>query len=284
LTQKRYDENKKIIKYEELDGEMASMFEKYLDAKINYITATANFTLGFPLPNGSFTGTLGQIENLVADMSCNCRLLQYQNTSNCAYLDPVDVINMKYMVPKQNATSIKLQFSILQMFSFQGRCIFLIVCVLMIILWYFIDAISIVIFDDHESSQTLKDLIFNSISVLSSVAIPDKKITKSHDRIILAFLLMFSLTVCNTFQGTITSLLSSPKKTHEINTLQELIKSDLNLYALVVIKGKILLFKMFYLSITMCFQIFSNQMPMVLMLIKFKKNFIIAKKLIQVLS
>lgn len=187
--------------------------------------------MGFRLPNGSFTGSIGQVEKGSADMSSNTRFLMYVGTKNCAYLDPVDVITLRYMVPKQNSTVIKLQYAILQMFNFQVRCLFIIVLIMMIICWFIIDLCH------QESKLTLMDKIFFMISVLSYVTIPEKKFKSNHDRMILIFILMFAIIVCNIFQGAVMSYLSNPSKSTDINSLEELINSDLKLYALVVIKG-----------------------------------------------
>lgn len=191
--------------------------------------------MGFRLPNGSFTGSIGQVENGSADMSSNTRFLMYVGTKNCAYLDPVDVITLRYMVPKQNSTVIKLQYAVLQMFNFQVRCLFIIAFIIMIICWFFIDLASNVCY--QESKLTLMDKIFFTISVLSYVTIPERKLKSNHDRMILIFLLMFAIIVCNIFQGAVMSYLSNPSRSTDINSLEELINSDLKLYALVVIKG-----------------------------------------------
>lgn len=233
-----YDETKQfIVRYEDVEGEMAGMFGKYLKAKINYVTPNDSFQMGFRQPNGSFTGAIGQVESGEADMSCNSRFFTYTGTKNCAYLDPVEVINLRYMVPKQNATVIKLQYAFLQMFNFQVRCVFALVFVVLIFVWVCLDAFSIAAVDERKPKLTFNDMFFYIISIMSLVSIPETKFTRNHDRMIFAFLLMFSLIVCNSFQGAVTSYLSNQGQTNDINTLEDLIKSDLKLHALVVIKG-----------------------------------------------
>lgn len=233
-----YDSNKTFVKYEDLDGKMAEMFGQYMNAKINYILPPDNYEIGFRLPNKTFTGSIGLVEYGHVDMACNCRLLLYQDTENCAYLNPIDVINMRYMVPKQNATAIKLQFSILQMFSFKVRCLFFIVVVTMMCFWFLIDGFSFVILQTDEKNFAFIDMIFYTVSVLSYVAIPGKKFRKNHNRIILAFLLMFAIIMCSIFQGAVTSCLSNSGKFSDINTMEELIHSDLKLIALVIVKSE----------------------------------------------
>lgn len=233
-----YDSNKTFVKYENLDGNMAEMFAQYMNAKINYILPPDNYEIGFRLPNKTFTGSIGQVEYGHVDMACNCRLLLYQDTENCAYLNPIDVINMRYMVPKQNATAIKLQFSLLQMFSFKVRCLFFIVVVTMMCFWFLMDGVSFVILQSELKKFAFIDMIFYTVSVLSYVPVPDKKFRKNHNRLILSSLLMFAIIMCSIFQGAVTSCLSNPGKFSDINTMEELIHSDLKLIALVIVKGE----------------------------------------------
>jgi hypothetical protein len=234
-----YDDNKNLIRYSDADGEMAEMFGKFLSARINYMTQSDGYQLGFKSPNGSFNGALAQIENGSADMACNIRLLTYVGTDNTAYLEPADVIHLRYMVPKQKAPIVKLKISVLQMFNFQVRCLFVVVIAAACFFWMFLNAFLMAYHQDFNSNRhlNLTEVVFFTVSILSGVTIPDRKFCKSLNRIILAFMLMFAMIVCNTFQGAIISYLSTPGKSHDINTLADLVNSDLKIVALVVIKG-----------------------------------------------
>ena len=62
--------------------------------------------------------------------------------------------------------------------------------------------------------------------IQSLVSIPTKNLSSLHHRIFLAVLFVFALIKCNAFQGSVVSRLTSPPKSNDINTLEELLETD----------------------------------------------------------
>lgn len=220
------------VRYKFLDGVLAQMFQSYLNCRINFMPPRDNTNAGIRHSNGSFTGVLLEMEKGTVDFSGNVKLMMPVGTTNTTFLKPIDTFNLKYMVPKYNTSVVPLNYTVLHLFNCQARLLFLIVFIFMVIVWYFLGVLKF----RHQKSLKFQDLFFFIVSAQSGVGLQARKFTRNHDRIMLLFLMIFSLIVCNTFQGVITRNLSLPGKSKDINTLKDLIKSDLKLMALVQIK------------------------------------------------
>ncbi|CAO1425338.1 unnamed protein product, partial [Diamesa tonsa] len=220
------------VRYKFLDGVLAQMFQSYLNCRINFMTPRDNTNAGIRYANGSFTGVLLEMEKGTVDFSGNLKLMMPIGTTNTTFLKPIDTFNLKYMVPKCNSSVIPLNYSVLHLFNYQARLLFLMVFIFMVIVWHFLGVLQF----NHHKSLRFQDLLLYIISTQSGVGVNARKFSRNHDRIMLVSLLILSLIICNTFQGVITRNLSLPGKSKDINTLEDLIKSDLKLMALLQIK------------------------------------------------
>ncbi|CAO1436671.1 unnamed protein product [Diamesa hyperborea] len=220
------------VRYKFLDGVLAQMFQSYLNCRINFMTPRDNTNAGIRYANGSFTGVLLEMEKGTVDFSGNLKLMMPIGTTNTTFLKPIDTLNLKYMVPKCNSSVIPLNYTVLHLFNYQARLLFLMVFIFMVIVWHFLGVLKF----NHNKSLRFQDLLLYIISTQSGVGVNARKFSRNHDRIMLVSLLILSLIICNTFQGVITRNLSLPGKSKDINTLEGLIKSDLKLMALIQIK------------------------------------------------
>jgi hypothetical protein len=72
------------------------------------------------------------------------------------------------------------------------------------------------------------------ISIQSSTSANIKKFKSLHQRILIAVLLISALIMCNSFQGLIVRIMTEPTKTNDIDTLEELLRRNLKLSAMVL--------------------------------------------------
>lgn len=233
-----FDDNRNITHYKYIEGVVIQMIQSYLNCSIEYLKPRDNGRMGFRAPNGTISGVLVEIEEGSVDMTGNVRLMMPIGTTNSTFLYPIDLVNLKYIVPKMDLSVTTLDFTILQFFDSKARLCFLLVFTLLMIFWMIAGFIQKLVILPNEKVVPLMDFsdkLFYLISMQSGVSIPTWKFTRNHDRIIMSFLLIFSLIVCNAFQGAVTSNLSTHGKSKDINTLDDLINSDLKLVALVVI-------------------------------------------------
>ena len=233
-----YDNNGKIKHYKYIEGIVVQMIQRYLNCSIEYLQPRDNSSMGFRALNGSVSGVLVEIEEGSVDFTGNVRLMIPIGTTNSTFLYPIDIVYLKYIVPKMDKIVLTLDFTVLQFFDYNARICFLLVFTLLIVLWMItgvVQKLLIIPNDKNVKSMGFSDKLFYLISMQCGVSIPTWKFTRNHDRIIMSFLLLFSLIVCNAFQGEVTSKLSTNGKSKDINTLNDLINSDLKLVALVVI-------------------------------------------------
>lgn len=155
-------------------------------------------------------------------------------TKNCGYLTPVDLVNLKYVTRKRSKKEKLLSFHILQAFDIKSKQIYAFTTLCLTLSWYLINKMKKKLLKAENDFEILS-LVLTVISIQCSVSAPIKKFNSFHHKIFISVLLVSALIICNSFQGSIVSNLSSPPKSTDINTLDELIARNVKLSAMVLI-------------------------------------------------
>jgi hypothetical protein len=153
-------------------------------------------------------------------------------TRNCAFLTPITLVNLKY-VTRKSAPSLKLlNFHVSQAFDSKSRIVYVAALVSVVWVWVLIEILT-----KKRRSGTVDfvETILVIISIHSSTSAHIKKFKSLHHRILIAVLLISALIMCNTFQGLIVRTLTEPTKSNDIDTLEELLRRNLKLSAMVLI-------------------------------------------------
>lgn len=180
------------------------------------------------------TGTLRDVEEGKTDFVFATRLFMNLGTKNCGYLTPVDLVNLKYVTRKRSKKEKLLNFHVLQAFDIKSRQIYAFTILCLVSSWHLINKLKKKLVKTKNDIRFFS-LVFTVISIQSSVSASIKKFNSFHHRIFIAVLLISALILCNSFQGSIVSNLSSPPKSTDINTLEELIAKNVQLSAMVLI-------------------------------------------------
>ncbi|CRL07718.1 CLUMA_CG020672, isoform A [Clunio marinus] len=217
-----------------LDNIIVGIFQKALNVKYEIVLPRDGDTIGTRLPNGSFTGELKDIEDGAADIGLDNRLLVPMNSSNCAFLNPVVVTEMKYITSKKFPPPTQIFHFVLQAYDLETRWIYFCCTILTLLSWYFLDFIhhQLKAVEKREEIGKLL-LIITAIQVSSTAYIRDN--IPSYQRILIGSLLIVSLIMCNAFEGEILRNLRSPQKSPDINSLEDLLQSDYKLTAFIAV-------------------------------------------------
>lgn len=218
-----------------LDAEMMKVFEKTLNTKFTFAVSRDGDYHGTRLSNGTFTGSIREVEEGLTDIAMNNRLFSPMDSTNCAFLNPAGATDMKYIMRKSPSALTLLNFHLVQAFDWPSRFLYLLISLTFIAVFI----VSKMLDRKHGKNLPYDEVfmvVLMTLGVQCSISMPSKKIASIHQKILIMSLLVFSLIKCNAFQGTIVSNLSRPmKSTGEINTLEQLLKSDLNLTALTIL-------------------------------------------------
>lgn len=183
----------------------------------------------------SLTGELRDIEDGLADIGMNNRLLSNMNSTNCAFLNPVFVTQMKYMIAKSPKQLKLLHYHSVQAFDQKTRWIYLITYTILLFAWYLTNILRNKIVYEPQAKTDFLKLVLITLGIQCSTSVSIKKNLPWHQRILICSCLVGALIKCNAFQGAIICNLNLPKKSFDINTLEQLLQSDKNITAFTVI-------------------------------------------------
>lgn len=157
------------------------------------------------------------------------------NSTNCAYLNPVGVTDMKYIMLKAPRQLTMLYYHAVQTFDKKSRWIYAVTYTILILVWHLMNILRMKIMNEKCKKNDFSKLLLMVLGFQCSISVPIKGNRSLHQRILICLCLISALIKCSAFQGLIISNLNRPKRSHDINTLEELLATDVNLTALTVI-------------------------------------------------
>lgn len=182
----------------------------------------------------TIVGTLRDIETGIADIVLNNRVFLALGTKNCAFLTPVQLINLNFLTRKSLKQKVTLHFHLTQAFDKTSRLFYGIILVITVLAWNFVNLMKRKFMNSGDNIGIIK-LVTIAISIQSSVSVPTKNFKSLHHRIFLTVLLIFALVKCNAFQGSVVSRLTSPPESTDTNTINDLIQKNLKFWTMISI-------------------------------------------------
>lgn len=155
-------------------------------------------------------------------------------TKNCAFLMPVQQVDLQFLTKKKLREKVVLDFHVLQAFDTKTRWTYGISMIFTIFMWNILNIFKAKLTESKENFGVIH-LAVLVISIQSLVSIPTRNLSSLHHRIFLAVLFVFALIKCNAFQGSVVSRLTSPPKSNDINTLDELLETNSKLLSIIAI-------------------------------------------------
>lgn len=165
----------------------------------------------------------------------NNRLVSPINATRCVFLSPVARTNMKFVIWKSPQPQTLLQFHVLQVFDRAFRWADLFVGTTYLSFCWLLNNLWIKIFEKRNEKHDFLKTVLTTLAVQSSNSAAIEKTIPSHQKVLLASLLFFSLVKCSAFQGEIVKHLTNRPTSNDINTLEDILQSNLNLTAMIVI-------------------------------------------------
>lgn len=193
-----------------------------MNFKLNRLTKN-DFNQTYFKQNNKIPGYLSVVENNEVDISSTSTLISMMDTENIGFLNVFDFLEISYMVPKKivNFNYLVTQFEI---FDFITIAISLLSFMALTILWYSIERIRSKTGRKH---QTMSDIFLIVIQSQNKVGINNFSLL--NNRGILITIVIFSFIISSTYESIISSRLVNEPKVREIDTLEELDRSGLNI-------------------------------------------------------
>ncbi|GAB0087902.1 uncharacterized protein DMENIID0001_022640 [Sergentomyia squamirostris] len=191
------------------------------------VAKTLNFTIllntydkidfGYKSPNGTFTGSFGNILYKVSDVSFNNRFIFQYETNQIDFLQTIAQDKFCFMAPK--AEIIPKWLAIFQCFRMDVWIVIFSGNILWGILRFLISRWQkFWVYDNRESLTRMIIETWNMMMTSPSIMLP----RRSPERIFLGVCILANVIITGTFQGTLVTSLSSPRSFKDINTLEEL--------------------------------------------------------------
>lgn len=207
--------------YSGTDGYITNMVINRMNASLVLLPPTDGFDIGEFLPNGSLTGSLAQVVNHLVDVSFNTRFLrlaQFKGIVQITFSNGRDDICI--LVAKAGfASNI---YNIFRAFSANVWAMtFLSLVAVSISFAIVYRSQQPDINDRHE----IEHILFNFYSW--NLAQPIMRLPQRWaSKLLIAFWIVYSLLICSSYQGNLTSNLVLRPTLPQINTMRQLVQSD----------------------------------------------------------
>lgn len=213
-------DSQNLTSYRGVDGRMFATMVHFMNFTPQIINPPCQESYGFPLPNGNFTGALGDVIYRRADISLNSRFVKYYNSKDIEFSTAVLSDKVCIIVPK--AWPIPRWRRML--LSFNSR-----LWLILLGTFTIVASFQIILRWCHKSKKLHWYVIFETLQVflLAGIHRPPKAIS---ERCFYASCLMFCLVVMNAFQGLLVTNITYPTYMSDIHTLAELDHSHLPIW------------------------------------------------------
>lgn len=218
VSKPEFDESGTISHYSFVDGDQITTMAKYMNFTSVYVQPEfAKF--GFQFPNGTFVGSLGDMEYDKADIAANPKIIANYNTSNAVFLQPITTDKLMFII-RQRETHKVMMIAIYSEFDLPSLILNYVLLFIVPATYIFISRTEQKL---HNPDQKLTS--FGRIFVLM-LAVGYNNSTKmpkgDSARILISTMLFYVLILTAIFQSTIIKNLNTNKQLGKITTIQEL--------------------------------------------------------------
>ena len=215
-----------IFKYGGYDGFTVEAIAEYMNMTIDWLLINPFSSYGYSAENGTILGTTGDVAYGRADIAANSRLIS-PGWHEVKFTYPHDVDNLIVIVPK--AKRIPQYKNIFLPFTLLTWILLLITFLFTFLSWYCIRrCVQCLVRDTMVSVTFVKAFldVFRSF-VTGSMSL---RFHSTIERIFMVIWVLFGIIMTSAFQGSLTSYLSVPKYLKDINTLKEVVESNIWLF------------------------------------------------------
>ncbi|XP_053667730.1 uncharacterized protein LOC128718081 [Anopheles marshallii] len=229
-----YFANETIRRYQYLDGEMVEIMRERMNFTIKYNQLNYQESVGFITSNGSLGGTLQMLEHNTIDLAANSRSIMQHPMRNLQYVHFLCPIQLVFVVPmnyfRDRYKVVFFHSFSLQMYSTNFAMAVLLPLLLLVLMRR----------EFSLAAYTKETFRILAIVFSSSVRLP----RDNRHRLVLMGLMFYSIVAYSAWQGiTIIQLNLDDEKLRNIQTLEELVSTQLNLKAIIsfgnAIRGKV---------------------------------------------
>lgn len=195
-----------------LDALILRSYAEHLDFDPVVVDHKHKEPFGRVLPNGTITGSLGDVAERRVEVNCNGRFMLDYETDAIEFTVPYDTDKFCMVVPK--ALKVPTWRMLSNCFNVLSWLVILCMCITCTVFWYLI-----------RPTRNVSKAIWEMYSYLVGIPV---RFTPSLDQFVfLTSCMVFNVIIFGTIQGTFVTDFTTTLFYHDINTLDELYESNL---------------------------------------------------------
>ncbi|XP_052903222.1 uncharacterized protein LOC128310581 [Anopheles moucheti] len=217
------------VSFTDIDQEILSIMQKLMNFSMILHKNELELSIGYIHPNGTPVGTLGLIENNLVDLAANSRIIHNYNTKNLLYLHYISTEQLVFITPRnffknRDKTQVFINpFSVAYMLT--NVLLSFGVPMIMFLLEYAAYKLDV---PREKRNYSFGTKVLNLVGIIYNVSV--KLPRAARKRWIIVGLLVYNIVSYPIWQGvTIRYLHPSNQQVNNINSLEELIETDLEL-------------------------------------------------------
>lgn len=183
-----------------------------------YVNPPDDTKHGFQRSNGSFTGSLGSLENGKVDYAANPVFIADYKTKKSLFLKSIAMKDVKFIIQRQQVFKM-FGLGIFYQFDFTAKTIGMALILLFPLLYCLVYKAEANIFGLKHRKSIVRN-VFYTLALMGNISSKHSALPAS--RILVVAILFFSLMISSIFQGTIIKNLNSSHNIAGIRTIAEL--------------------------------------------------------------
>jgi hypothetical protein len=217
------NEQGKITHYSYVDGDTLTAIGKRMNFTPVYDETSNNrFLYGFQYPNGTFVGSLADVEYDRVELVANPRLISdAYNTTNSVFLQPITMVRLSFIIQRRKTTKM-LMISIFGQYDTSSKIIAISLTVLFPVLYAMVKRYEDGILAPEQQVESFIKSVLYSFALQNNVSMKHSPFTST--RIIVTTILFHTLIISALFQSTIVKNLNTKQRIGKINQISELIE------------------------------------------------------------
>ncbi|XP_058811280.1 uncharacterized protein LOC131676176 [Topomyia yanbarensis] len=221
MSQAVYSKDKKLLRFEYLDGEIVDIMKRMMNFTTNFVILPSQLSTGFVFPNGSLGGSLDLIERHRIDLAANTRIIHSYQTTNLQYLRHLMTTKLVFIVPKNYYESRSRDRVFFNTFTWWFYAINISMAVALPLILKMVDLNS-----TGAGKDSYMEAMMNTLAI--TLAVSAKLPKRFHARAVLCGVMLYSMVSYSIWQAIIIKRLNSNSDfLDDIQGLTELLDSNL---------------------------------------------------------
>lgn len=212
-----YDDQGNVSHYSLADGDMVNTFSKLMNFTMTYDDPTSGF--GFQFPNGTFVGSLAEVEEGRADLAGNPKFIADYNTSNSLFLQSIASSQLSFIIRKRETRKV-FAFLMFGIFDKPTAIIVFFLTGLFPLVYVIVNRLEQKLFNG-KTIDSFGKCVLNVFAIMNNISI--KQSPHQGTRIVITTLLFNTLIMTTLFQSTIVKNLNVNLEVGKITSLQQLV-------------------------------------------------------------